>query len=229
MQGGCRSLQTKKRAWVQALHQTHWSVMQREAKENGGLGSSHTAPCGAAVPARPPTRSSETTHLHCTPQWVRRATGRGTRVVVQTAFFPGLSGDRRSSKLCNYNEICQRTSTNSSIVTPNSTTPLQPQFHLSFAPSALPVLDEVEFASVSDRRQGNHAVYCFAVFSEGGAGERVQGARAAYGTCFAYLDIQTRPNIPAFSAHQPFGGLVTSKGGTGNKILPQAVPVYEWF
>jgi hypothetical protein len=23
----------------------------------GGLGSSHTAPCGAAVPARPPTRS----------------------------------------------------------------------------------------------------------------------------------------------------------------------------
>jgi hypothetical protein len=30
-------------------------------KESGGLGSSHTTPCGAAVPARPPTRSSETT------------------------------------------------------------------------------------------------------------------------------------------------------------------------
>jgi len=33
-------------------------VMQREAgRETGGLGSSHTTPCGAAVPARPPTRS----------------------------------------------------------------------------------------------------------------------------------------------------------------------------
>ena len=65
-----------------------WSVLLREAeKEIGALGSSHTAPCGAAVPARPPTRSSETTHLPCTPQWVRRATRRGTSVVVQKALF----------------------------------------------------------------------------------------------------------------------------------------------
>ena len=53
----------------------------------GGLGSSHTTPCGAAVPARPPTRSSETTHLRCGPQWVTRATGRGTRVVVQRDYL----------------------------------------------------------------------------------------------------------------------------------------------
>jgi len=53
----------------------------------GGLGSSHTTPCGAAVPARPPTRSSETTHLCCEPQWVTRAMGRGTRVVVQRGYL----------------------------------------------------------------------------------------------------------------------------------------------
>src|SRR6202158_4700557 len=57
---------------------------EREAgNKTGGLGSSHTTPCGAAVPARPPTRSSETTQLSCEPQWVRRATEQGTRVVVQ--------------------------------------------------------------------------------------------------------------------------------------------------
>src|SRR6202521_5300642 len=61
-----------------------WSAMQREAgKKTGGLGSSHTTPCGAAVPARPPTRSSETTQLSCEPQWVRRATEQSTGVVVQ--------------------------------------------------------------------------------------------------------------------------------------------------
>src|SRR5216684_990579 len=55
-------------------------------KKSGGLGNSHTAPCGAAVPARPPTRSSETTHLNCASQWVRRATGRGTSVVVHRVY-----------------------------------------------------------------------------------------------------------------------------------------------
>jgi hypothetical protein len=63
-------------------------------KKSGGLGSSHTAPCGAAVPARPPTRSSDITHLHWGPQWVARATRRGTRVVVQRRYansFPGTS------------------------------------------------------------------------------------------------------------------------------------------
>ena len=64
------------------------SVIRREAeKESGGLGSSHTTPCGAAVPARPPTRSSETTHLCRRPQWVSGATRRGTRVVVHPAYF----------------------------------------------------------------------------------------------------------------------------------------------
>jgi hypothetical protein len=29
----------------------------RALHNQGGLGGSHTAPCGAAVPARPPTRS----------------------------------------------------------------------------------------------------------------------------------------------------------------------------
>src|SRR5258708_8417563 len=51
-------------------------------KKSGGLGNSHTAPCGAAVPARPPTRSSETTHLHCRPQWVSGPTRRGPWVLV---------------------------------------------------------------------------------------------------------------------------------------------------
>jgi hypothetical protein len=61
-----------------------WMKKVRQAGDRiGGLGSSHTTPCGAAVPARPPTRSSETTHVGCKPQWVTRATRRGTRVVVQ--------------------------------------------------------------------------------------------------------------------------------------------------
>ena len=48
--------------------------------KSSGLGSSHTTPCGAAVPARPPTRSSETTHLSRGPQWDSGATRRGTWV-----------------------------------------------------------------------------------------------------------------------------------------------------
>ena len=61
-----------------------WMKKEWQAGDRiGGLGSSHTTPCGAAVPARPPTRSSETTRQRCKPQWVTRATRRGTRVVVQ--------------------------------------------------------------------------------------------------------------------------------------------------
>jgi hypothetical protein len=48
----------------------------------GGLGSSHTTPCGAVVPARPPTRSSHTTGRVCAAQWARGATEHGTRVLV---------------------------------------------------------------------------------------------------------------------------------------------------
>jgi hypothetical protein len=99
-------------------------------KKIGGLGSSHTAPCGAAVPARPPTRSSETTHLHCAPQWVRRATGRGTRVVVQTAIFSGQPRNQRTSKPFNYCKLRTRRPANSSAATPNSTTPVPAIFHL---------------------------------------------------------------------------------------------------
>ena len=63
-------------------------VTRRETEnETSGLGSSHTTPCGAAVPARPPTRPEDTTHLDCVAQWVSRATRRGTRVVVQRAPF----------------------------------------------------------------------------------------------------------------------------------------------
>ena len=55
-------------------------VIWRE--ELGGLGSSHTTPCGAAVPARPPTRSLHITSRFRARQWATGATNRGTRVVV---------------------------------------------------------------------------------------------------------------------------------------------------
>src|SRR5271168_3031750 len=54
-------------------------------KKNGGLGSSHTAPCGAAVPARPPTRSSDLTRPHPSSPWAARLIPPGTRVVVHLA------------------------------------------------------------------------------------------------------------------------------------------------
>ena len=83
----------------------------REA-ERGGLGSSHTAPRGAAVPARPPTRSSETKDPLLGPQWVRRATGQGTAVVVQNAQFQRKLIDLPFSKCCNINRMqgCQKES-----------------------------------------------------------------------------------------------------------------------
>jgi len=34
-----------------------WTAEGKRETKLGGLGSSHTTPCGAAVPARPPTRS----------------------------------------------------------------------------------------------------------------------------------------------------------------------------
>jgi hypothetical protein len=49
---------------------------------NGGLGSSHTTPRGAAVPARPPTRSIEPKDAFVNAQWAARATEQGTEVVV---------------------------------------------------------------------------------------------------------------------------------------------------
>src|ERR1700719_1576935 len=55
------------------------------------------------------------------------------------------------------------------------------------------------------------------IFLEGGAGERVQGARAAYGTCFACPDHQGPPTIPDLAAYQPFVLFVTSKGYLGIK------------
>jgi len=52
---------------------------------------------------------------------------------------------------------------------------------------------------------------------EGGAGERVQGARAAYGTCFVCADRQGRQVIPGtgfrsacrLAAYQPVARFVT--------------------
>ena len=88
----------------------------------GGLGSSHTTPCGAAVPARPPTRSSETTHLYCEPQWVTRATWRSTRVVVQRGhenLFPGTSP--RSNHFI-INDLRMPPGASNILLSPNSTT-----------------------------------------------------------------------------------------------------------
>jgi hypothetical protein len=64
-------------------------------EELGGLGSSHTTPCGAAVPARPPTRSSHITDPACTAQWARGATRRGTAVVVLVRYQSLRSGPRK--------------------------------------------------------------------------------------------------------------------------------------
>ena len=64
---------------------------------------------------------------------------------------------------------------------------------------------------------------------EGGAGERVQGARAAYGTCFVCPDHPGPPVIPGWTAHQPFRLFVTSKKGTGNKMLLKVVSAHEWI
>src|ERR1700692_441033 len=63
-----------------------------ERKESGGLGSSHTTPCGAAVPARPPTRSSHITGCFCPRQWATGATNRGTRVVVLVLYSSCWAG-----------------------------------------------------------------------------------------------------------------------------------------
>jgi len=71
---------------------------------------------------------------------------------------------------------------------------------------------------------------------EGGAGERVQGARAAYGTCFVCADRQGRQVIPGtgFRSACRFGRLPTScqirhsKGTMGNKIASEAVCAHEW-
>jgi hypothetical protein len=134
MQAGRLLLQTKKRTWLQALlsNSVVWNI--EGSKEIGGLGSSHTAPCGAAVPARPPTRSSETTHLDCTPQWVPRATRRGTTVVVQSAPFSPFSGDQYLSKAFNYYKLRTRRPPNPSPATMNSTTLVPPNFSALRAP-----------------------------------------------------------------------------------------------
>src|SRR2546429_7310498 len=51
---------------------------------------------------------------------------------------------------------------------------------------------------------------CSRQFSwEGGAGERVQGARAAYGTCFVCPDHQGPLIIPGLAAYEPFALFVT--------------------
>ena len=50
---------------------------------DGGLGSSHTAPCGTAGPARPPThRKSRLAALPLLEQWPNSPTKQGTGVLV---------------------------------------------------------------------------------------------------------------------------------------------------
>jgi len=64
---------------------------------------------------------------------------------------------------------------------------------------------------------------------EGGAGERVQGARAAYGTCFVCADHRGPLVIPAF-LWLPTPCLIRLiQWVFGNKIPPQAVPSNEWL
>jgi hypothetical protein len=53
---------------------------------------------------------------------------------------------------------------------------------------------------------------CPPIGLEGGAGERVQGARAAYGTCFVCADRPGRPVIPDGAAYQLIAGFVPLKG-----------------
>ena len=62
----------------------------------GGLGSSHTAPFGAAVPARPPTRSWHVTRASCSAQWFAGAIVQGTRVLVPGTSFGGRHSFPRS-------------------------------------------------------------------------------------------------------------------------------------
>jgi hypothetical protein len=131
MQCEYRWVQKKRRAGCRPSSRTRWFVMQREAnEESGGLGSSHTAPCGAAVPARPPTRSSETTHLHCTSQWVRRATRQGTRVVVQTSLFSNSAKRTTRAKSFHCYGMHEGQPADSCHAIPNSTTSLPPPFQL---------------------------------------------------------------------------------------------------
>src|ERR1700720_4468194 len=75
---GCES-RVRGFCWADASRMSGVSVWREEF---GGLGSSHTTPCGAVVPARPPTRSSDITGRVCAAQWAGGATQRGTRVVV---------------------------------------------------------------------------------------------------------------------------------------------------
>jgi len=53
---------------------------------------------------------------------------------------------------------------------------------------------------------------CPPIGLEGGAGERVQGARAAYGTCFVCADRPGRPVIPDGAAYQLIAGFVPLMG-----------------
>jgi hypothetical protein len=49
-----------------------------------------------------------------------------------------------------------------------------------------------------DGKMNQDCVLLVIISLEGGAGERVQGARAAYGTCFIRADCPGPPLIPAF-------------------------------
>src|SRR5580704_1870875 len=64
---------------------------------------------------------------------------------------------------------------------------------------------------------------------EGGAGERVQGARAAYGTCFVCADRTRRPVIPGFFRLPKAYLNRHTQGAFGNKLALQAVPTDEWL
>src|ERR1700730_11008580 len=87
---GARRLGTTVQSHRLLFHELGWSTKKcraggpawTERKESGGVGSSHTTPCGAAVPARPPTRSPHIREPRCVAQWAAGHIKRSTRVVV---------------------------------------------------------------------------------------------------------------------------------------------------
>src|SRR5260370_3573207 len=69
--------------WLCLPHANLVAGVSAWREELGGLGSPHTAPFEAAVPAPPPTRSPHITDPTCAPQRATPATKRGHPVAGQ--------------------------------------------------------------------------------------------------------------------------------------------------
>src|ERR1700758_39459 len=88
-----------------AIHANRVGWRERLREELGGLGSSHTTPFEAAVPARPPTRSLNTTYRDRAPQWATGATKRGTQVVVLRLYSSQRPGSLYVNENKNFKQI----------------------------------------------------------------------------------------------------------------------------